>query len=166
MRILGVDPGLRFTGYGCVETSGSDSARFPFDPNLVEAGVLKLPHRDPIHDRLVTLHADLLELLGRLKPDCVAVEKLYAHYAHPTTAIKMGHARGVILLTASEAGYELRELAATEVKKSVTGNGHASKQQVRSAVQAILGVTEQLEPLDVSDALAIAITTLTRMGTE
>lgn len=126
---------------------------------------MRLPHRESVEHRLVSLQRDLVELLDRLKPDCVAVEKLYSHYAHPVTAIKMGHARGVILVTASQAGYRLLELAATEVKKSVTGNGHASKQQVRASVQAVLGLAEPLDPLDVSDALAIAITVTARTDT-
>ncbi|MCY2926240.1 MAG: crossover junction endodeoxyribonuclease RuvC, partial [Planctomycetota bacterium] len=87
----------------------------------------------------------------------VAVEKLYAHYKHPSTAILMGHARGVILLAAEQAGVGVRNLPATHVKKSLTGNGHASKLQVQRAIQAVCHLSALPEPPDVADALAIAL---------
>ena len=77
------------------------------------------------------------ELLAELRPDVVAIEQLYAHYKHPRTAILMGHARGVILLACRQAGVGVRSLAATHVKKSLTGNGHASKLQIQRAIQSV-----------------------------
>src|SRR2546423_1468200 len=100
MRVLGIDPGLRLTGYGCVEAAPMDGrarrGRGP-DAVLIEAGVIRLNGKASMASRLVELDADLRETIERLRPDAVAVEKLYAHYKHPTTAIVMGHARGVVL---------------------------------------------------------------------
>lgn len=154
MRILGIDPGLRITGYGCLECSISR----PTDcPTVVEAGAIVLSREHRVAARLVELERDLNELLERTNPELVAVEKLYAHYKHPRTAIIMGHARGVILLVAARRGARIIELPSTEVKKSITGNGHASKPQVQSAVQNVLRLPEPPRPADVADALAIAL---------
>lgn len=158
MRIIGIDPGLRMTGYGCVEVTGVTSA-----PTLVEAGVLRLDARCSVASRLAELHADLSDLLVRLKPTHACVEKLYAHYAHPTTAIKMGHARGVILLALEQAGCQISEYSATRIKKAITGHGHAGKKQVQLSVQAQCGLAEPPSPIDVSDAIAIALTAAHRL---
>ncbi|MCK4872253.1 MAG: crossover junction endodeoxyribonuclease RuvC [Phycisphaerales bacterium] len=151
MRIIGIDPGLLRTGYGCVDVA--DAA----EPTFVEAGVFRLNSKTPMADRLGALHDDMSELLSRLEPKRIVVEKLYAHYKHPTTAIVMGHARGVILLAAIQRGIEVDELGATEVKKAITGFGHATKRQVQLAVQAQCGLAEPPSPVDVSDAIAIAL---------
>ncbi len=160
MRIIGIDPGLRLTGYGCVNITSNR-----LEPELVEAGVIRLTASQSVAQRLVELFEDLGTILDQLEPECVAVEKLYAHYAHPTTAIKMGHARGVILLTAQQRHIELQELGATEIKKSVTGNGHASKRQMQIAVQAQCGLREMPHPPDVADAIAIALCAARRLST-
>ncbi len=151
MRILGIDPGLRFTGYACVEVVDIG------DPRLVEAGVIRLRPTDPLARRLAELEADLVEAIERLSPAQMCVEKLFAHYRHPMTAIVMGHARGVALLAAERAGVAVSELASTEVKKALTGNGHASKAQVQDSVRAQLGLAEPPRPPDVADAIAIAL---------
>jgi crossover junction endodeoxyribonuclease RuvC len=154
MRLMGIDPGLQITGYACVECTADAAAG---DPTLVEAGALRLTSKRPVSERLCELHEDLAAMLDRLKPGRVAVEKLYAHYKHPTTAIVMGHARGVILLAAAQREIEVEELAATEVKKAITGFGHATKKQVQLAVQAQCGLESPPTPVDVSDAIAIAL---------
>jgi crossover junction endodeoxyribonuclease RuvC len=151
VRILGVDPGLRITGYACVESAG------PGEPALVEAGVIRLSPARSLVDRLVELEHDLTEILDRLRPAEVCVEKLFAHYKRPATAIIMGHARGVALLAARRAGAHVTELGATEVKKSLTGAGHASKQQMQDSVRALLRLAEPPNPPDVADAIAIAL---------
>lgn len=151
MRILGIDPGLQITGYGCVET-----AALPAEPTLIEAGVFRFKAKSPMVDRLRQLHEDLSALIGELKPDQLAVEKLYAHYKHPRTAILMAHARGVILLAAAQAGLAVENLPSTAVKKSITGHGHASKQQIQQAIAALYGLPEPPSPPDVADAIAIA----------
>ena len=173
MRVLGIDPGLRITGYGCVEGAPSDRrGRKAVGPDavLVEGGVIRLDAKMTISARLAELETDLNEIILRLRPDAVAVEKLYAHYKHPTTAIVMGHARGVVLLAIERArtpgGGRVRlvELGATEVKKSLTGNGHASKEQMQRGVQQQLGLPPHAppRPADVADAIAIGLCGLRR----
>jgi crossover junction endodeoxyribonuclease RuvC len=162
MRILGIDPGLNITGYGCVDlVDGSQ----PFhEPELVEAGVLRLDSKQPMAYRLAQLHHDLGDVIDELKPQRMVVEQLYSHYRHARTSILMGHARGVVLLAGQLRGVEVDELAATEVKKAVTGNGHASKQQVQIAVMEQCGLRELPEPPDVADAIAIALCAARRMA--
>ncbi|QDU70212.1 crossover junction endodeoxyribonuclease RuvC [Mucisphaera calidilacus] len=155
--VLGIDPGSRVTGYALL----APSAR-PTEPRVIEAGIIKLNPAHSLDHRIHQLHADLTELIQRLGPHVLAIEKLYAHYAHPQTAIVMAHARGVILLAARQTALTLEHLPSTEVKKSVTGHGHASKEQVQQAVTTQLGLAEPPEPADVSDALAIALTSFRR----
>lgn len=147
LRIAGIDPGLDRTGYAVV-----DAAR----GRILEAGLIKTTRARPLAERLGELAAGLQEVLSDHRVDLIVVEELFAHYRHPRTAILMGHARGVVLLAAAERGIALEGLSATTIKKSLTGNGHASKIQVQRAVAATLGLTELPEPSDVADALAIA----------
>jgi len=153
MRLLGIDPGLRLTGYGCVEVAPPGRRH----PSLIEAGVLRLDADQSIPFRLRQLHEDLLAVIDELKPDVMIVEKLYSHYRHAQTSVLMGHARGVILLAGQERGIEIDELPSTEVKKAITGHGHASKHQVQMAVMAQCGLPEPPNPPDVADAIAIAL---------
>ncbi len=150
MRILGIDPGLQVCGYACFE---ADQGR----ENLVEAGVLRTPNDLPLEERLNRIAKDTGTLLKNFKPDVVAIEELYSHYAHPKTAILMGHARGVILQKCAEAAIEVRSFSATRIKKSVTGNGRASKEQVQRTIKTILSLSELPEPNDVADAIAAAL---------
>jgi crossover junction endodeoxyribonuclease RuvC len=168
MRFLGIDPGLRITGYGCVD--GSEQ-----EPGLIEAGVFRLgrggaeAHRTapakvaPIPDRLLDLDADIQALLARLRPDVIAIEALFAHYRHPATAILMGHARGVILLAARRTGARLVEVRPAAVKRFLTGSGRAEKHQMQDAIQMHLRLTSRPEPPDVADALAIALYAASRV---
>ncbi|MEM9345576.1 MAG: crossover junction endodeoxyribonuclease RuvC [Planctomycetota bacterium] len=151
MRILGIDPGLRLTGFGVVEVRSNT-----IEPALIEAGVIKLDAKTSVADRLAQLADDLAGIIDQAQPDRLAVEQVYSHYAHPNTAVIMAHARGVILLCAKQAGLVIEELAATEVKKAITGNGHASKEQMQQAVQAQFRLPEPPSPPDVADAIAIA----------
>jgi len=164
MRILGVDPGLRITGYGCVE------GMWP-RPALLEAGVFRLDRRRTgvggvrsVSERLGELDRDFREVLERLSPDVVAVESLFSHYAHPSTAIVMGHARGVLLLAIQRAGAELVEYRPSVVKNAIAGHGGASKHQVQRAVQSAYGLERVPEPSDLADALAIAWCAAQRLG--
>ncbi len=159
MRVLGIDPGLQITGYGVVELRAGQ-----LEPSLIEAGVLRLKPRTSIESRLNQLHADLAALLKEFSPDRVAVEKLYAHYKHPRTAILMGHARGVILLAAQQCDLPIEHLPSTEVKKAITGYGHASKQQMQLAIQTQCHLSEPPSPPDVADAIAIALTCARRLA--
>ena len=100
--------------------------------------------------------------------DVVAVEELYSHYAHPRTAILMGHARGVILQKCAEAGIEIKSFSATRIKKSLTGNGRASKEQVQRTIKTLLALIKLPEPSDVADAIGAALccgNSLRRLGT-
>jgi crossover junction endodeoxyribonuclease RuvC len=157
-RVLGIDPGLNITGYAAVELDARG------EPSVVEAGTFRTNARGAMAERIAQIHADLTEVLAELRPSLVAIEKLYAHYKHPRTSILMGHARGVILLAAHQAGVAVRDLAATEVKKNLTGNGHASKLQVQRAVQAVCGLAELPRPPDVADAIAIALCAARTLG--
>ncbi|MFW6059538.1 MAG: crossover junction endodeoxyribonuclease RuvC [Phycisphaeraceae bacterium] len=154
-RILGIDPGLQITGYGIVQTA--EAASPLADPQLIEAGVIRLTPRQSIEHRLHQLHRELVELIDEHAPTALAVEKLYAHYRHPRTAILMAHARGVILLAAEQRGLGVAHLPSTEVKKAVTGYGHASKEQMQRAVQSQCRLAELPSPPDVADAIAIAL---------
>jgi crossover junction endodeoxyribonuclease RuvC len=150
VRIIGVDPGLQLTGYGVIDWK-------PFRPALVDGGVIRLKSKTPIADRLVELEIELDSLFAEHKPDLCAVEQLYANYAHPRTAILMGHARGVILLVARRRGVRVEEFAANRIKQSLTGHGHAAKAQMQRAIQHQWNLPKPPEPPDVADALAVAL---------
>src|ERR1044072_8466416 len=149
-RILGIDPGLRLTGYGVIETTAN-----PLRPGLLDGGVIRLKEKQPLARRLVELETGLQELFSEYKPSVCAVEMLYAHYNHPRTAILMGHARGVILLVAQRRGVRIEQLAANRIKQSVVGHGHAGKQQMQRAIQQTWNLKEPPDPPDVADALAV-----------
>ena len=150
MRILGIDPGLQVCGYACLEVGGDKET-------LIEAGVIRIASGSAIEQKLNRIAEDTQSLLENFKPDVVAVEELYSHYAHPRTAILMGHARGVILQRCAQAALEVRSFSATRIKKSITGNGRASKEQVQKTIQTILSLPQIPEPNDVADAIATAL---------
>jgi len=149
-RVLGIDPGLNITGYAVVDFGRPE-------PVIVEAGTLKTDAKAEMSTRIAQIHSDLSGILTELRPDLVAIEQLYAHYKHPRTAILMAHARGVVLLSCRAAGVPVASIAATKVKKSLTGNGHASKLQVQRTIQAVCKLKQLPQPPDVADALAIAL---------
>jgi crossover junction endodeoxyribonuclease RuvC len=151
LRILGVDPGLRVTGYGVIDVNGKVA-------KLVEAGVVRTGDKSGIAERLRRIHGALTDLVDETKPETIVIEKLYAHYKHPATAILMGHVRGVVCLISGTSGIPLMSLPSTHVKKSVTGMGHAGKLQMQKMIQHTLGLKNLPEPPDVADALAIALT--------
>jgi crossover junction endodeoxyribonuclease RuvC len=150
MIIFGVDPGLRVCGYAILKSERAGE-------QLLEAGVVSTDNSAALEKRLKQIAIDIESLLEKYKPDVVAVEELYSHYKHPKTAILMGHARGVILLKAAMVGAEVRSFSATRIKKSLTGNGHASKEQMQRAIQTVLGLAALPEPADVADATAVAL---------
>jgi len=150
MRILGIDPGLQVCGYACLETN-EDGGR------LIEAGVFRTTGDSAIEIKLNQIAKDMKSLLKRFRPETVAVEELYSHYTHPKTAILMGHARGVILQNCAEVAIKVRSFSATRIKKSLTGNGRASKQQVQRTIQTLLSLPQLPEPDDVADAIAAAL---------
>ncbi len=150
MKILGIDPGLQITGYGVIDYN-------PAKPKLIDAGIIRLKVKTPIPDRLVELESELDDLFAEHKPEICAVEQLYSNYAHPRTAILMGHARGVILLVAARNKVQIKEFAANRIKQSLTGHGHAGKAQMQRAIQHQWKLAKTPEPPDVADALAVAL---------
>jgi len=124
---------------------------------LVEAGVIRTSPEDGISKRLADIYSNISDVVKEARPSVLVLEKLYAHYKHPTTALLMGHARGVVCLACGMENIELVSYGATRIKKAVTGNGHAGKQQIQRMVKSLLNLKKDPEPFDVSDALAMAI---------
>jgi crossover junction endodeoxyribonuclease RuvC len=149
VRIFGIDPGSVRTGYGCVDSDGSRH-------RLVLCGAITAPARLSFPERLHTIHTALCALLADCRPDSVAVESLF-HAVHARSALQLGHARGVALLAATQAGLAITEYAPAEIKRAVVGYGRAEKPQVQQMVRLLLGLDEVPGPYDVSDALAVAI---------
>jgi crossover junction endodeoxyribonuclease RuvC len=151
-RILGIDPGLSLTGYAVLEFS-------PARPIVCEAGVIRTADDDAtdLPAKVLSVHKGVVEVIAQFKPEAMAVEQLYAHYDHPRTAILMGHARGVIFLAAASQGIPVFSYASTQVKKLITSNGRASKDQMQRAIQGELGLATLPDPPDVADALAVAL---------
>ncbi|PKL47508.1 MAG: crossover junction endodeoxyribonuclease RuvC [Planctomycetes bacterium HGW-Planctomycetes-1] len=147
---MGIDPGLQVCGYAVIEADRNRT-------KLLEAGICKTDSKKPLEKRLVQIAQDINSLLEKFGPACMAVEDLYSHYVHPKTAILMGHARGVILASACENGIDVRSFAATKIKKSLTGNGRASKMQMQRSIKSLLGLAKVPEPADVADAIAAAL---------
>lgn len=153
VRILGIDPGLQVTGYAVVE-------RRDGQPRVCEAGVLDTAEKGKKPDlapRLLVLYDSLVGVIEQFRPEAMAIEQLYAHYEHPRTAILMGHARGVLLLAAARFGMTVTSYPSTRVKKTITGHGRASKEQMQAAIQRELNLPQLPEPHDVADALAVAL---------
>jgi crossover junction endodeoxyribonuclease RuvC len=148
MRILGIDPGLGTTGYGIIENRTF---------KLVEAGVIRTRPNTPIQDRIEKIFDEISAIIEEHKPSVLVLEKIYSHYKHPTTAILMGHARAVVCLACGKYNVRLVNYPSTRIKKAITGNGHASKRQVQRMVQGLLKLKRPPEPVDTSDALAMAI---------
>jgi crossover junction endodeoxyribonuclease RuvC len=150
MRILGIDPGLQVCGYAVVDKANGTE-------KLIEAGVFRSNASKPLEIRLNQIACDIRTVLESFKPEIIAVEQLYSHYAHPQTAVLMGHARGVILQEAAAADIAVRSFAATKIKKSLTGNGRAGKPQMQRSIQSLLNLRKLPEPPDVADAIAAAL---------
>lgn len=150
MKILGIDPGLHICGYALIDADRNNM-------KLLEAGICRTNTKLPIEKRLVQITQDINSLLEKFNPEFMSVEELYSHYAHPKTAILMGHARGVILAAACRNGTDVRSFAATRIKKSLTGNGRASKLQMQRSITTLLGLAKVPEPADVADAIAAAL---------
>lgn len=148
VRILGLDPGLLFTGWGVIDVLGSSLRH-------VAHGVLKVPASDNLAERLAILYGFLEEMLVQYAPLEAAVEETFVN-VNATSTLKLGAARGVVLLAPALRGIPVAEYSANKVKKSVVGAGHAQKDQVSMMVQTLL---PQAGPVtkDAADALAVAI---------
>jgi len=149
VRIFGIDPGSQRTGYGCVETDGRRH-------RLVACGAIVVPAGDSFPLRLARIHRELTAHLLICRPDCVAIENLF-HADNARSALKLGHARGVAMLAAIQAGCDVVEYTPAAVKRAVVGYGRAEKQQVAQMITVLLGLEKAPKPFDASDALAVAI---------
>jgi crossover junction endodeoxyribonuclease RuvC len=156
VKVFGIDPGSARTGYGCVQSDGSRH-------RMIVCGAITIPAVNSFPEKLRIIHVELGTLIARHRPDVVAIENLF-HAVNARSALKLGHARGVAMLAAVEAGVPIFEYTPAEVKQSVVGYGRAEKGQVQSMVQLLLGLAEPPAPFDASDALAIAVCHLHRMN--
>jgi crossover junction endodeoxyribonuclease RuvC len=154
VRVLGIDPGSRYCGFGVVEDAGGTVVRY------LAHGVLRLGDGASIEDRLRALHEGISRELLRHRPQMVAIEDVF-HAKNARSALVLGQARGVALLAAAQAGVQVRSFAPSVIKQAVTGTGRAEKDQVGRMVTVVLGVSIQGR-LDASDALAAAICGLLR----
>ena len=149
MIILGLDPGLATTGWGVIQAEGNRLSH-------IANGQINTDAKMPLASRLLQLDLELTDLLLEHKPDACAVEEVFVN-VNPQSTLKLGQARGVVLLGASRSGLEIGEYAARAVKKSVVGVGKADKAQVQAMIKVLLpGV--KLAGADAADALAVAIT--------
>lgn len=149
-RILGIDPGYGRVGWGVVEKKGGDWVH-------VAHGCIETGAKDPFVDRLRELHLELDKIINSFKPNCSAVEELF-FFKNQKTAIKVGEARGVILLTLVQAGLKTYEFTPLQIKQALTGYGRAEKGQMQKMVQVSLKLKDKPRPDDAADALAVAIT--------
>lgn len=150
LRILGIDPGMSITGYGLIDVVMGE-------PVLIEGGVIRISSKQPIEKRLSTIFHGIQELLAEFRPEAVSIEEVYTHYERPRVAVMMGHARGVVCLAAALGQVPVYSYGATHIKSSLTGNGHAGKEQVQRMIQTRLKLKKAPEPYDVTDALAAAL---------
>ena len=149
MRILGLDPGLGTTGWGLIQADGNRLSH-------VANGQLKTDSSTPLPQRLAKLADQLETLLAEHRPEAAAVEEVFVN-ANPQSTLKLGQARGVVIMTAARAGLDVGEYAARLVKKAVVGTGGAEKAQVHAMVSRLLPGVKIAGP-DAADALAVAIT--------
>jgi crossover junction endodeoxyribonuclease RuvC len=156
MRILGIDPGLRQTGYGLIEVTGRRMA-------LLEAGTIRTDIRQKLPARLRELHAGIVEVLSDGRPSAVALEDLFSHPAFPRTAITMGYVCGVICLAAAQSGIPVDSIPPAAMKRAMVASGRAGKSQIQRMVRVLLGLAVEPGP-HVSDALALALVALSRRG--
>ena len=149
MVILGIDPGYAIVGYGLIEYIGNRFRVFDYGSIQTKAGV-------PTNERLKIVYDSMNEIIARHKPDAMAIEELFFN-TNSKTAIVVAEARGIILLSAMNAGLEISEYTPLQVKQAVTGYGRADKNQVQQMTKALLGLDKVPKPDDTADALAIAI---------
>ena len=157
MRVLGVDPGTAVTGYGVIET-GNGAAGMG---RLVECGVIRLTGRSPLPRRLHELHQHIAGLIARHQPGALALEDAFYHKNVHTTLV-LGHARGVILLAAAQAGLEIAQYPPATIKKTVAGAGGAPKAHIGRVVARLLRLKDAPKPADAADGVAVALTHILR----
>ena len=149
MRVFGIDPGSTRTGYGCIDSDGRRH-------RLVLCGAVQTRAGDPFPDKLAAIHRRLTEVLAQCRPECVAIENLF-HATNVRSALRLGHARGVAMLAAVDAGVRVVEYTPAEIKRSVAGYGRADKSQIGFMVKLLLELDAVPAPHDAADALAVAL---------
>ena len=149
MRVFGIDPGSERTGYGCVDCDGPRH-------RIVTCGAITAAPLASFPEKLLQIHARLSVLIAECGPDCVAIENIF-YAVNVRSALKLGHARGVAMLAAVEAGVPVFEYTPAEIKRAVVGFGRAEKHQVGQMVKLLLGLAVAPAPHDAADALAVAI---------
>lgn len=149
MRILGIDPGTAIMGYGVLDKQGNHF-------KLVTYGCVRTPPHTPLPERLMCIHEELSQVIEKYRPDTMGVEELF-FCKNVTTAISVGHARGVVLLLGKIYQMSIGEYTPLQVKLGVTGYGKAEKKQVQEMVKIILNMKDIPRPDDAADALAVAI---------
>jgi crossover junction endodeoxyribonuclease RuvC len=149
MRVLGIDPGSLATGYGIVQAHGSALQAVAF-------GAITAPAKLSFDQRLLRIHRELRKILAQTRPDCAAVEAVF-FAKNVGSALRLGQARGAVLLTLAQEAVEIHKYSALEVKQAVTSYGRAQKEQVQEMVRLLLGLAEAPRPSDAADALAVAI---------
>src|ERR1700740_2757410 len=158
MRVLGIDCGGEYTGYGVVEIHPTGNL------SCLTCGAIKLSPREPLPRRLSRIYMQLGAIISEHQPDEVAIEDVF-YALNVKSALKLGQVRGVAMLAAASAGLEVAEYSPLTIKSSVVGYGRAEQQQAEHMVTRLLGLPEPPEPMDASDALAIAICHLHTAGT-
>ena len=156
MRVFGIDPGSERTGYGCVDSDGRRH-------QLVGCGAVHAGAGATFPDQLSIIYRELSALLAQHRPECVAIENIF-HAVNARSALRLGHARGVAMLAAIEAGVTVVEYTPAEIKRAVVGYGRAEKPQVGQMVKILLGLDAIPKPHDAADALAVAICHLHSCG--
>jgi crossover junction endodeoxyribonuclease RuvC len=149
VRVFGIDPGSERTGYGCIDSDGTRH-------QLVKCGAVRAGSAATFPDQLKIIHRELTVLLAEHRPECVAIENIF-HAINARSALRLGHARGVAMLAAIEAGVTVVEYTPAEIKRAVVGYGRAEKPQVAQMVKVLLGLDAIPKPHDATDALAVAI---------
>jgi crossover junction endodeoxyribonuclease RuvC len=162
MIILGIDPGTAIMGYGLVESGVVDSAPRQRastggdNLRMLEYGALHTPANAPLFERLPMLYKGIMDLLAEYKPDGLALEQLFFN-RNVSTALSVGHARGVVILAAAHSSVPVSEYTPLQVKQAVVGYGRATKEQVQAMVKVLLNMDHIPRPDDAADALAVAI---------
>ncbi len=157
MKVLGVDPGTSITGYGVIEAGNGA----PGMGRLIECGAIRFDRRSPLPQRLAELHEHIAGLIARHQPTALALENAFYHKNVRTTLV-LGHARGVILLAAQQAGVAIAQYPPATVKKTVAGAGGAAKRQVGAVVARLLNLRHPPTPSDAADGVAVALTHVIR----
>jgi crossover junction endodeoxyribonuclease RuvC len=157
VKVIGIDPGLAKTGFAVVEPLQKGG-------RVCHCGIINTEPEHPLEERLSTIYQELSSVLRRWRPDLMILEDVFVVKQFPMVAMKLGEVRGVIRLTAKNMGVPISEIKPTEVKSALTGSGRAGKEQIERVVRRLLHIEDKITSDHVSDAMALALTGLTRSG--